>query len=47
MFHDPIQLPALIELAVLVVVLVVVSVVRARRRSLRQRNGVDPSSHTS
>lgn len=38
MFHDPIQIPAFIELTLLAVVLIVVSIVRARRQSLRQRN---------
>jgi hypothetical protein len=45
MFHDPIQIPALIELALLSIVLIFVSVVRARRRRQRQRNGADAGNN--
>ncbi|WP_175147658.1 hypothetical protein [Paraburkholderia ultramafica] len=41
MFHDPIQIPAFIELTLLAIVLIVVSIVRARQRRERQRNRVD------
>ncbi|CAB3788265.1 hypothetical protein [Paraburkholderia fynbosensis] len=45
MFHDPIQIPALIELTLLAVVLIFVSVVRARRRRQRLRNGADAGTN--
>lgn len=37
MFHDPIQIPALIELTLLAIVLIVVSIARARQHRQRQR----------
>lgn len=38
MFHDPIRIPALIELTLLAIVLIVVSMARARQHRQRQRN---------
>jgi hypothetical protein len=38
MFHDPIQIPAFIELTLLAIVLIFVSIARARQQRQRQRN---------
>ncbi|MDH6151876.1 hypothetical protein OKW46_005866 [Paraburkholderia sp. WSM4179] len=38
MFHDPIRIPAMIELTLLAIVLIVVSIVRARQQRERARN---------
>jgi hypothetical protein len=38
MFHDPIRIPAMIELTLLAIVLIVVSIVRAKQQRERARN---------
>ena len=38
MFHDPIQIPAMIELTLLAIVLIVVSIVRTKQQRERARN---------
>ncbi|MBB5418665.1 hypothetical protein QF000_004219 [Paraburkholderia atlantica] len=38
MFHDPIRIPAIIELSVLAIALIVVSILRVRQQRERARN---------